>query len=135
MADSSTKLVRAMLLASAGLLMACQQGVDIDVEQRGSEVEFAIREFSSSKGACVDALEVSLADGDDRASVWEVATADPDLCVGKFTYGRAPDGFAQTAPPVALVKGRTYVVGVSGTGLSGAKFFIVGDRDGLIGRD
>lgn len=128
---------RAKMVAtlSVALLIACTQGVDVDVMQRGDDVDFYVREFSSSADVCVKQLDVSIFDSETFAPVWELTASDRDSCIGKFTYGREPKGFSQTSPAIMLVKGQTYRLDVTGTGFSGGELFVVGARDGPIGRD
>lgn len=127
MASDARPSARFLALASVACVQAaCLQGVVVDVEHEGVQESFIVRR--GAKTACVDMLDVYAGEPRGNAPAWRIATADPDLCVGRFVFGRVPPGFAQDAPAPPLVRGGVYHVEVSGTGFVGARRFVVEDR-------
>lgn len=116
-----------MLGLSAAMLMSCQQGAVVDVQQTGDVVVFAVSRPSVAKPVCVTSLDVLPAEPASAKPVWQIASEKREPCTGRFVMGRVPEGFDSAGPAAALVKGQTYRVEASGTGFTGGAQFVFGD--------
>ncbi len=116
---------RGAVVAAAALiaLAGCQQGVEIDVDQRGGEVRLNIRRASGDDPPCIDSVSVYPAAPADALPVWDISQdSRSTACVNAFVYGMPPAGFGSDGA-APLRPGARYRVRVAGTGLSGAVEF------------
>lgn len=124
-----------VIVLCAGLA-GCQEGAEVDVDQAGQDVIFNVRLTTSSSKPCVESLDVLPADSNGANPMWEVSRDDATrVCGQRFIFGRGRTGYTETARPSALIKGKRYRVEARGPGYRAVHFFVVGDRDGAIGRD
>ena len=115
-----------LALAMAVLPVGCVREAEVVIEQSAGKVMVTVSR--GSRRACVDDLDVvplaSSEQGFGQATAWHILTADADRCLDRFVLGQVPADFDQDAALPPLVKGRSYLVEVSGTGFIGAKRFI-----------
>lgn len=114
---------RLIAMSLALMLMGCQEGAQIQVDQTPLAVSFTIKDTAGKKPLCADEVIVYPATPEDAAPIWRVVAAGYDGCVSRITYGAIPAGFADETPAVPLVPGQMYRVSASGTGFVGFQEF------------
>jgi hypothetical protein len=114
------------------LLAACTREVVVEVVRAGDAITFTATR--SGKPPCIKGLSVSLAGADIATTppLWEVSTAEPGRCETRFTYGRVPQGYAQSGPAPRLLPSSRYLVEINGPGLQGGTEFTLRADDGAM---
>ena len=120
------------LITSAAPLAACSGDAAISVVQQGDTISF---HADRDGDTCVENVEVYPAENGGPDPIWYVTTANPELCVDRFVYGKPPAGFSQGSAAPALANGVTYRVFASGKGFMGVRFFTPRADGGEIGRE